>query len=74
MEYTRMRGRQKENKRFFSFTLHALAIIILLYAKEASCVEPHCCGEKERKETGIALSPVIHFCPVPSASHPSLCG
>lgn len=47
--------RQTERKQtfFFSFALHALAIIILLYAKEASCVEPHCCGEKERKETGI---------------------
>lgn len=44
---------RKKTNVFFSFTLHALAIIILLYAKEASYVEPHCCGEKERKETGI---------------------
>lgn len=31
-------------------------------------------GERKEGNRHYALSPVIHFCPVPSASHPSLCG
>lgn len=31
-------------------------------------------GERKEGNRHYVLSPVIHFCPVPSASHPSLCG